>query len=468
MPLYEIDEGGTRKFSRIELDGASLELHWGRIGSAGTRKTKTFATVAEAKAAFEAEVQRRRDRGYSLVRDESLPKDLAAARSAAADDARTAELLAKGYALDAFGAAPSKKRRAVPKPAPVAPAPLEARPWPPPKGRRPLSGYTFAFFGDFAIWPNHHGTTPALLAHRLGATVRNTITEGLDCVVFGDERETGLAEAKRKAAALAPRGRLRVLDERAFRELVAVDLAGKRFAFAGELSIGLEGSALEKIVVATGAVVTTEIDDRLDYLVLGERRGPGKIAIKNQVEKRVAAGAPIRILDEEGFLELVRPETAPGAPIDFAQFFAQLPGLVDSAKLGRAMAMLREERNHIYSSLTDAHLVGIVRSQTKAGGVYASFLRADGGYGCATPDLSDCMGLQGTVCKHLLALVVGLARASEIAPGTALDWLRRARGRRPKRDDEVLAEAILRYQGAEAGSIDWRPTETIPEDFYAV
>jgi hypothetical protein len=31
-----------------------------------------------------------------------------------------------------------------------------------------------------------------------------------------------------------------------------------------------------------------------------------------------------------------------------------------------------------------------------------------------------------------------------------------------------LSATIVRYKGAEAGEMDWRPTETIPEDFYAM
>ena len=30
----------------------------------------------------------------------------------------------------------------------------------------------------------------------------------------------------------------------------------------------------------------------------------------------------------------------------------------------------------------------------------------------------------------------------------------------------TLKDVFLRYKAAEAGEIDWRPTETIPEDFY--
>jgi hypothetical protein len=30
-----------------------------------------------------------------------------------------------------------------------------------------------------------------------------------------------------------------------------------------------------------------------------------------------------------------------------------------------------------------------------------------------------------------------------------------------------MSATFIRYKGAEAGEVDWRPTETIPEDYYA-
>jgi hypothetical protein len=35
-------------------------------------------------------------------------------------------------------------------------------------------------------------------------------------------------------------------------------------------------------------------------------------------------------------------------------------------------------------------------------------------------------------------------------------------------DRDNLATIFLKYKSAEAGEVDWRPTETIPEDFYAM
>lgn len=337
---------------------------------------------------------------------------------------------------------------------------------------RPFAGQRWAFFGDFAFWPGYHGASPEEVAIRRGAVLTDVVDDQLDVVVFGDRRGLGRSAAKPKADKLAAAGRLVVLDEAAYRERVRIDLTGKRFAFAGGFDCspaGLEDGLLARMVEATGAVATDKIDERLDYLAVGNRRGPGKIAVINQVAKLVAAGAAIVELDEHGFLELVRvdqPATATGH--DFAGFLSRLYGDVDHGKLGRALDMLRKDRFSLYAKRDDARLVGVVRSQRRAGSVYASWLTFEGHYGCATPDLADCMGLQGSICKHLLVLVVGLARSGELPMIQALQWIHEAAAKNPRKNTELCAETFLQYKGAEAGELDWRPTETIPEDFYAL
>ena len=131
-------------------------------------------------------------------------------------------------------------------------------------------------------------------------------------------------------------------------------------------------------------------------------------------------------------------------------------GHLDVSLMNSALALLDAER-----------LVGVVRSQSGAGSVYASWLGVTGHYGCAQPDLSDCKGLQGSACKHLLVLVLGLARAGQLPMAQALQWLKAAHGKRPRRDADLCADTLIQYKGAEAGELDWRPTETVPEDFYA-
>jgi hypothetical protein len=68
----------------------------------------------------------------------------------------------------------------------------------------------------------------------------------------------------------------------------------------------------------------------------------------------------------------------------------------------------------------------------------------------------------------LLVLIVGLAKGGEASPAMLERWVRASRKRSPIHDPDVMTETLLRYKGAEAGEADWRPTETIPEDYYAL
>ncbi|MGN6105892.1 MAG: hypothetical protein ACTHU0_12370, partial [Kofleriaceae bacterium] len=126
------------------------------------------------------------------------------------------------------------------------------------------------------------------------------------------------------------------------------------------------------------------------------------------------------------------------------------------------------EKFQIYARIDEQRLVGVGRSQSGSGTVYASGLTPDGHYGCAQPDLSECMGLQGSPCKHLLVLVVGLARVGTLPLDQGIQWIQAAKRHGPREDGELSAETFLQYKGAQAGELDWRPTETIPEDFYAL
>src|SRR5436853_101923 len=85
-------------------------------------------------------------------------------------------------------------------------------------------------------------------------------------------------------------------------------LGGKCFAFFGGFDCcggGLDEALLTRMVEAVSAVVQQDVNDQLDYLVLGNRRGEGKIKAQNQAEKLREAGAGLQTLSEDGFLELV-------------------------------------------------------------------------------------------------------------------------------------------------------------------
>jgi hypothetical protein len=164
-------------------------------------------------------------------------------------------------------------------------------------------------------------------------------------------------------------------------------------------------------------------------------------------------------------------------PLDFDLFLKRLERYVDPKRLARAVEMLKAERFQLYTRAENDSLVGVVRSQTDPGLVYSCRIAADGSFGCCTQNLVLCLGFprsvgrvtaQGMLCKHLLVLIVGLARKDEIDRGKVDAWLRACRDKRPTLDVDAMSETLLRYKGAQAGEIDWRPTETIPEDYYAL
>ena len=146
--------------------------------------------------------------------------------------------------------------------------------------------------------------------------------------------------------------------------------------------------------------------------------------------------------------------------------------VTDSGKLSKAMAMLRGSTFQLYADVQPEFVCGVVRSQSSDKRVYACRLAADGKYSCCTQNLIQCVVSGRSPCKHMLVLVVGLVKAGQLPPATALDWLHKARrkgmtadGSKP--DKDIVTATFLKYKGMEAGEIDWRPTDTIPEDFYS-
>lgn len=61
---FEFAEGGSNKFWEIELTGETVTTWWGRIGTAGQSKSKTFADAAKAKTEYDKLVTEKTGKGY--------------------------------------------------------------------------------------------------------------------------------------------------------------------------------------------------------------------------------------------------------------------------------------------------------------------------------------------------------------------------------------------------------------------
>ncbi len=155
-------------------------------------------------------------------------------------------------------------------------------------------------------------------------------------------------------------------------------------------------------------------------------------------------------------------------PVDLKGFIRSLERHTDPAKLKKATSMLRADRFQLFVETDDTHLTGVVKSQTDASLFYACQLKADGSYCCCTQNLNVCGGLRGSLCKHLLVLLVGLTQGGQLDPALAPNWTKASWKQKPVLEKDPMSATFIRYKGAQAGEVDWRPTETIPEDYYAL
>lgn len=154
--------------------------------------------------------------------------------------------------------------------------------------------------------------------------------------------------------------------------------------------------------------------------------------------------------------------------IDLPGFLKKLQAAVDKSRMDKVRKMLRADSFQLFADVTDEHVVGIVKSQTDPDLFYSARLTSDGSFACCTQNLNPCGGLRGALCKHILVLVIGLAQAGRLDVARAHEWATKSRRKKPALDKDVMGETFIRYKGAQAGEVDWRPTETIPEDYYAL
>ena len=79
MSRYELNEGAASKFWEVEVDGAVLTVRFGRIGTQGQSKEKTFADAAAAKKEEAKLIKEKTGKGYVSMVGGAAPAVAAAA-----------------------------------------------------------------------------------------------------------------------------------------------------------------------------------------------------------------------------------------------------------------------------------------------------------------------------------------------------------------------------------------------------
>lgn len=151
---------------------------------------------------------------------------------------------------------------------------------------------------------------------------------------------------------------------------------------------------------------------------------------------------------------------------NYDEFIEEVRSNFEFERTEKALKMLKKERFQLYSHITPQQVVGVVRSQTDAELVYACMLNDAGNFSCCTQNLKPCGGLKGALCKHLLVLVIGLTRSEQLEAAKAANWVIQSKFHQPKMLKDMMSDVFLQYKGALVGEFDWRPTETVPEDYY--
>ena len=89
VPRYEYSDGKSKKFWSIEIRGAEILLRWGRIGSKGQGKQKSFHTPAEAEDEYKKAIAAKESKGYVLVSGQEHRE--ASENESATNDVQTAQ-----------------------------------------------------------------------------------------------------------------------------------------------------------------------------------------------------------------------------------------------------------------------------------------------------------------------------------------------------------------------------------------
>lgn len=333
-----------------------------------------------------------------------------------------------------------------------------------------LRGRRFAFAGGFVAWPSFlEGQGPVEHVRQRGGLIVDRVDDA-QYLVVGRRAKKGRAQALKRAEKLRAKGvGPSALSESDLVHMLRPRLGGRSFLLVGGFAAGIDLEGPAALVTAAGGRVASATDEAVDFVVVGGRRVKGKAEGLRRIEELRERGVPFQQLDEETFLELLACVGDPShRRFDARALAVQLRTLADPKKVERAIQMLKRESFQLYNEAQATSLAGVVRSQTQQDGFYACWIEDGGRYACFDPQLAACWGQSGGLCKHVLVLLLGLAVRGEIEPRRAYAWASAASSKKPVADTQRSAELVLRYRGALAGEVDWRPSETVPEDYYTL
>jgi len=137
-------------------------------------------------------------------------------------------------------------------------------------------------------------------------------------------------------------------------------------------------------------------------------------------------------------------------------------------KVARAIDMLRSQQNMLHIKSSDHAVNAIVKSQTDEDIEYATCIGEDGRYYCVSNTLDACLGMQGTICKHIILTVLAAAKDGRVPREVLSSWIQATLDNEAVIDPD---EATTMFCECKNGPLElgkgWRDVTILPEDLVA-
>jgi len=152
---------------------------------------------------------------------------------------------------------------------------------------------------------------------------------------------------------------------------------------------------------------------------------------------------------------------------EIQKFLRLISPIANYGRIQRAIKMLKKESFTSFLKKSEGGIYGIIKSQTNKELIYSSSIDKFAGYFCGTQNIRPCGGLRGSVCKHIILLLMAGIKDGLISAEEAADIVRSTEYKKPNYNKEHAKEIIILYQNAVDGTIEWRAVEILPEDLMA-
>jgi hypothetical protein len=136
--------------------------------------------------------------------------------------------------------------------------------------------------------------------------------------------------------------------------------------------------------------------------------------------------------------------------LSIAQWLNRLAEKIGRAKFKNGLTVLNKAGTSLYSEVGETVIAGVVSC---GGQLFACGVGDQTGFGCVSSMGDNCKGQSGGVCKHLMALLLGLISVNKITARHVFNLLENTSS--PRMTKVELTPLIVRYRRSQNGAEEW-------------